>query len=91
MEWPDWNEPDIRNRGWEVTVANIVSIRRGHIKDKRGDIIDETSGWGLGFQVGSFGGFRFDKAVVPQARVLEHVHPSGFTVFVRPLEIIAAM
>jgi hypothetical protein len=90
VEWPDWNEPDIRNRGWEVTVANVFTLRRGHIENKHGDIIDDTSGWGLGFQVGRFGGFRYDSAVVPQARVLDHVRPAGFTVFVRPLEILAA-
>lgn len=87
--WP-FSEPDIHNRGWEVTVANILTLRRGHIKDRRGDIIDDTSGWGLGFRVGNYGGFRYDHAVVPQARALGRVKRNGFTIFVRPLEIVAA-
>jgi hypothetical protein len=90
VEWPDWNEPDVRNRGWEITIANVYTLRRGHIEDKSGPIIDDTSGWGLGFQVGRFGGFRYDRAVVPQATALDDVKRAGFTVFVCPLEIIAA-
>ena len=95
VEWPNWNgrdrsQRDIRDKGWELTVANVFTLRRGHIEDRDGDIIDDTSGWGLGLQVGRFGGFRYDHAVVPQARVLGRVKRDGFTVFVRPLEIVAA-
>ena len=70
VEWPNWNgrdrsQRDIRDKGWELTVANVFTLRRGHIEDRDGDIIDDTSGWGLGLQVGRFGGFRYDHAVVP--------------------------
>jgi hypothetical protein len=52
-----------------------------------GDIRDDTSGWGLGFQIDGVGGFRYDRAEVPQAKTLARVKRSGYTVFLHPWEI----
>ena len=85
LEWPSWRRKDIKTGGAEITVANIVSIRGGRIVDRQGDIVGETWGFGIGLPVGNYGGFRYDRAVVPQARGLGHVARNGFTAFVSPL------
>jgi hypothetical protein len=75
---------EVEYSGWELTFANLVTIRRGWIHDRQGAINGATSGWGLGFNMGNLGGFRYDKATVPQALDLEDVNRKSFTIFVDP-------
>ena len=53
--------------GWELGVANLFYVRRGHVEALYGDIDGDTKGWGLNVQAGRIGGFRYDRAEVPQA------------------------
>jgi len=69
-------------RGSELVVANILYLRRGHIEQRAGEIIDSTTGWGLGFRLADIAGFRYDHAEVPQARGLAMVERDGYTLFV---------
>jgi hypothetical protein len=84
-QWYD-QEP-IRNWGAEMVLAHVFHLRWGEIKDVEGDIVGSTSGWGLGFELPSLVGFRYDRATVPQARRLDHVDRSGFTLVVHPVKI----
>ena len=56
-------------RGWEIAVANVYFLRRGHQKTT-GTIDGDTHGWGLQIPFGRWGGLRYDKATVPQAEGL---------------------
>ncbi len=87
IEEPWFHKETIRNWGAELSIARVVHLRTGHIKDVSGDIIDRTWGWGLGFEVDGLVGFRYDRATVPQARKLDTVDRAGFTVVVHPWEI----
>jgi hypothetical protein len=69
-------------RGRELVLANIIYLRRGHVKADYGDIDGATSGWGLGFRLADIAGFRYDRAEVPQAQGLPNVRRTGYTVFV---------
>jgi hypothetical protein len=69
-------------RGSELVLANILYLRRGHVKADYGDIDGATSGWGLGFRLADIAGFRYDRAEVPQAAGLPNVKRTGYTVFV---------
>ena len=80
-------ERDIDNAGWELTILNIFTIRRGDIDDPNGDIRGSTSGWGVGFELEGLGGFRYDRAEVPQASGLDRVERSGFMVTLDPVGI----
>ena len=73
--------------GWEIVVANLVSIRRGRVIVPDGEIRGTTSGWGLGVKVGDLGGFRYDEATVPQALDLSQVKRTGFTMYVNPVAV----
>ncbi len=53
--------------GFELRLANIFSLRYGKIDDKAGHIVDNTRGWGIGFEELLPFGFRLDYAEVPQA------------------------
>ncbi|MEZ4649664.1 MAG: hypothetical protein R3E97_12945 [Candidatus Eisenbacteria bacterium] len=70
---------DIRYWGVEVTLLNVVSLRRGHIEDKEGAIVDGTEGVGLGFTFPFPGGplrtarFQYDHSRTPQAEGLDDV------------------
>ncbi|MCB9463684.1 MAG: hypothetical protein H6682_08390 [Candidatus Eisenbacteria bacterium] len=70
---------DIQHWGGELTLLNMVSLRRGHIEDKDGAITDSTEGYGVGFSFPFRGGsvrsvrFQYDHAEVPQATGLSHV------------------
>ena len=82
------DETPIYDRGWELTVANIYSIRRGHINDPAGGINDNSSGWGLGIRLGEYGGFRYDEATMPLKWVRgEKVCRKGWTAQIDPLAI----
>jgi hypothetical protein len=91
MEFPDPGSrvagAEQEYSGWELEFANILTLRRGRIDDRDGEIHGDTSGWGLGFKAGDYGGFRYDKATVPQALDVNEVEREGFTVFVDPLTI----
>lgn len=39
----------INSRGWELSVLNIISIRRGRRKDPDGKVFYDTSGFGISF------------------------------------------
>lgn len=56
------------SNGWELTIANVFSLRGGHYQDLLGDIDGDTDGWGVGIPIGPFGGVRYDFAHFPQAR-----------------------
>lgn len=87
IEEPWFNEETIRNWGAELSIARVVHLRTGHVKDVSGHIIDRTWGWGLGFELDGLVGFRYDRATVPQARGLDTVDRAGFTVVLHPWEI----
>ncbi len=82
-----WSGIQAETRGWELTLANIFTLRRGRIDDPEQSVRGDTSGWGLGFRVADYGGFRYDHATVPQAYGLEDVDWEGFTLFADPLAI----
>jgi len=56
------------SNGWELTIANVFSLRGGHYQDLLGDIDGDTDGWGVGIPIGQIAGVRYDFARVPQAR-----------------------
>jgi hypothetical protein len=57
-----WKEEERKYSGWEFTVANIYTIRRGHVEEGEGGLNGDTSGWGLGFHVLDLGFFRYDES-----------------------------
>jgi len=71
----------VTHSGYEITIANVFSIRRGHWTDRLGEIDGPTSGWGLGIPLGPWAGFRYDKGTVPQATTLPDVTRRGWTVW----------
>ncbi len=73
--------------GWEISLLNIAHIRGGHVEYAAGDIDGDTSGWGLGLQAGHYGGFRYDKAKVPQARGWPQVTRDGWHLWVNALAL----
>ena len=72
---------DEKSTGWELTIANIWSMRRGHAEGW-GGIDGDTSGSSLGFKLAGIGGARWDKATVPQATGLRDVERESWTVWV---------
>jgi hypothetical protein len=84
-------ESRITNRGWELTLLNVFSVRRGHVADPDGNVRGTTDGWGVGYTFDGIAGVRYDKAKVPQAtdpetgQRLADVHRRGWTVFFDPL------
>ena len=81
----------IQKDGWELTLANIYSIRRGRIDDPAGMIQDATSGWSLGLHLKNLAGFSYDRATVPQSVFLRPVHRKAFTFYVNPLGAWSAL
>jgi hypothetical protein len=67
--------------GYEITIANVFSIRRGHRTDHLADIDGPTRGWGLGIPLGPWAGFRYDKGTTPQITTLPDVTRRGWTVW----------
>ena len=74
--------------GWELGLANVFTLRHGHVDDPTGTVIGDTSGWSLGLRVGKAGGIRYDHATVPQSIYLGDVDRKGFTVFLDPVRLI---
>src|SRR6267142_1195396 len=73
--------------GWELTVANIFSIRRGRVDDPGAANHGSASGWGLGLNWGEAAGVRFDRAKAPQSDYLEALDRDGFTAYVDPIRL----
>lgn len=73
---------DEESWGWELSVANIWHLRKGHRTSPSGHIDGPTEGQGIGFQLGSLGGVRWDKATAPQATGLDNVDRESWTVWV---------
>ena len=82
---------EIELEGWEVTLANVVTFRSGHVEDPTNTIVGDTSGWGIRFQYRDVAGVRFDRATVPQSIFLGDVTREGFGVFVDPFELAKAL
>ena len=82
---------EIKDTGWELTFANIYSIRRGRIEDPEGEIVGPTSGWSLGLQVRDLAGFSYDRATVPQSIYLGPVDRKAMTFFINPVRVWAAL
>jgi hypothetical protein len=72
---------DEESSGWELSVANILSIRSGR-RTGPGQIDGSTSGKSLGFKFGSRGGVRWDTVTVPQATGLSDVDRESWTAWV---------
>jgi hypothetical protein len=75
--------------GWEMGLANIFFLRKGHFTAPYGDIDDDTSGWGINLQVNKEFGLRYDTASVPQATGLPRVDRYSWSFWVDPLAILA--
>jgi hypothetical protein len=82
---------EYEHSGWELTVAGIYSVRRGRVDEPDQGIHGGTTGWSLGFSLANFGGFRYDRATVPQNTMLERVERNGYTVYVDPIELWRAL
>ncbi|MCK4547295.1 MAG: hypothetical protein KAW17_07625 [Candidatus Eisenbacteria sp.] len=93
----DWKESQlsdestVKTTGWEVTLANVITLRRGIYRDPDGDICGTTSGWGLGMSYGRVAGFRYDRASVPNARGLDGNEREGFNLFVDPVALLRVL
>jgi hypothetical protein len=75
--------------GYEVSLLNVLHLRRGHVSVPYGDIDGDTEGWGLSFQAGRYGGIRYDEATVPQAEGLPTVTREGWHFWVDALALFA--
>ncbi|HPF36760.1 MAG TPA: hypothetical protein PLH84_15155, partial [Candidatus Krumholzibacteria bacterium] len=72
---------DEESWGWELSVANLYSYRKGHRKTP-GQIDGDTSGHSLGCKIAGIGGIRWDKATVPQATGLMNVERESLTLWI---------
>jgi hypothetical protein len=54
--------------GWEITLANVLSVRSGHYEDLDGGIDGDTRGWGVNLPLGKVAGLRYDEGKRPQAQ-----------------------
>lgn len=80
--------------GWELTFANVFTIRRGRIDaptDMEYGLHGVTSGWSIGLRFAQFGGFRYDRATVPRVADFGDIYPRGFSVWVHPLAVRRAL
>jgi hypothetical protein len=77
----------INNSGWEVTFANIYSIRGGKVDDRAGMVEGHTSGWGIGLHVKEAFGFSYDRATYPEASPLAQIHRKAATFYVDPVRV----
>jgi hypothetical protein len=84
--WPS-REPTAETSGWEITLGNIYSIRRGRIDDPDGMVHGDTHGWGLGLKIADLAGFRYDSASVPLGEGVARRERSGYTFFLDPIRI----
>lgn len=74
-------------KGWELGLANIFYLRRGHFEARYGAIDDHTEGWGINFQVADKFGWRYDQATVPQAQGLPTVDRETWSFWVDPVAL----
>lgn len=84
----DSGDFDEEGRGWELSLLNVLHLRRGHVEVPYGEIDGDTEGWGVSLQAGRWGGFRYDEATVPQARGLPTVNREGWQVWVDVLAVV---
>ncbi len=75
--------------GWEMTIANIYSIRRGRIEDPAAFTEGRTSGYSLGLHLKNVAGICYDRATIPQAGFLGPVHRKALTLYVNPVTLLA--
>jgi hypothetical protein len=84
---PEWK---VRQWGLEATVASLLTLRVGHVKEE--DVIEAIDGtaWGLGagFNVEGVGGFRYDYAKSPQAPDLRELSRHGITGYVNVMGLL---
>jgi hypothetical protein len=80
---------EVDRSGLEVSLANVITLRHGHVTDKTGEIDGDTSGWGVGLPLGPWAGFRYDEATIPQASNsgLPDVKRKGWTAWVDVVRI----
>ena len=79
------------NSGWELTLANIYSIRRGHVEDPTGTISGDTSGWSVGLHFKDALGFSYDHAEVPQSIYLDRITRKALNLYFDPLKAWAVL
>jgi len=77
--------PPVRRSGWELSFANLISLRRGSVDDRDAAIVGKTSGLSIGIDCRGIGGFRFDRAHVPGRGERERVRQEGFVVYMDPV------
>jgi hypothetical protein len=77
--------------GLEIGLANILTLRAGHVHEPDFEVDGWSRGWGLGLRFGDVAGFRFDRAEVPQASDLPKVKPKGFTAFLDGVALVRAL
>jgi len=83
---------EVKRWGGELTLANLASLRYGHVDDPVGTIQGDTWGLGLGVTYRNAVGIRYDFASVPQSKYLaSHVDRHGVTAFVDPLRLWAKL
>jgi len=75
--------------GWEMTIANIYSIRRGRIEDPAAFTEGRTSGYSLGLHLKNVAGICYDRATIPQAGFLAPAHRKALTLYVNPVTLMA--
>lgn len=73
-----------KGSGWELGVANVFFLRRGHYEAPHVPIDGDTEGWGLNLQLGSKGGVRYDKATVPGVEGLPEQERETWSAWVCP-------
>lgn len=86
----DSGDFDDEGWGWELSLLNVLHLRRGHYEALWGEIDGDTEGWGISVPAGRWGGFRYDEATVPQARGLPTVDRDGWQVWVDVLAVAGA-
>jgi hypothetical protein len=69
----------VTHGGYEITIANVFTIRRGRRADPLGSDEGPTRGWGIGIPLGPWAGFRYDEGTAPQATTLPDVTRRGWT------------
>lgn len=80
----------VEHEGVEISVANVFTWRHGYWTDRLGDIVDDTSGYGYGFTLGPWAGFRRDHASMPQATDsgLPRVKRDGWTAWLDVMRVV---
>jgi len=81
----------IEHSGWEVTFANIYSIRGGNVDDPAGTVRGRTSGWGIALHVKNAFGFSYDHATIPQAMFLGPVQRKSLMFYIDPIRALGLL